>query len=325
MHLVVDIEVKQGAFSLSAEFSCWSSALGLFGPSGSGKSTLIRALAGLIKPDRGVIEIDGQTVFDHEQHIWVPPHERRVGIVFQDARLFPHWSTEKNLRAGMMLETSGIFSFDHIVSLLEIEPLLARSVQNLSGGEKQRIALGRALLAHPRLLLLDEPVSGLDAVLKSQILPFLKRVHKELHLPCIMVSHYLPDILQITDQLLLIRHGSLYGLSRVEQLVQHRDCFEMLRRSGLMSTLTLSGRSVGVRPDEVILATRPVDGVSAQNCIPGAIRRMVDHGETILCLVDTVAGSLMADVTPTAVRQLELSKGMQVWCLFKAHSLHPVD
>jgi molybdate transport system ATP-binding protein len=310
---------------MTAEFSYWGSAFGVFGPSGSGKSTFIRALAGLLKPDYGVIEVDGEVFFDSEQDIWVPPNERRVGVVFQDARLFPHWSTEKNLRAGMTLETTGIFAFDHIVDLLEIGPLLARPVQNLSGGEKQRIALGRALLAHPRLLLMDEPVSGLDAGLKGQILPFLKRVHKELHLPCVMVSHYLPEILQITDQLLMVRNGEIYGQSSVDEFLLHRDSFELLRQSGLMSTLTLAGQEVGVRPDEVILANRPVDGLSAQNCLKGSLRRLVDHGETVLCLIDTDAGRLMADITPAAVQQLELSTGSPVWCVFKTHALHSVE
>ncbi len=323
MHLTVDVGVRQGAFSLTVEFSFWGSALGVFGPSGCGKSTLIRALAGLVRPDYGVIEVDGETFFDSEQKIWVPPHERRIGVVFQDARLFPHWSTEKNLRAGMMPEQTGIFSFDHIVDLLQIGPLLNRPVQKLSGGEQQRVALGRALLAHPRLLLMDEPVSGLDAGLKDQILPFLKRVHTELHLPCVMVSHHLPDVLMLTDQIVMVRNGSIYGYSSVEELLLQPAAFELLRRSGLMSTLNLPGGSAGVRPDEVILAIRPVDGLSAQHCIKGTLRRMVDHGDTVLCLIDTDHGRLMADITPAAVQQLGLVNGGPVWCIFKTHALHP--
>lgn len=326
MHLSVDIEVRQGAFSLNAEFDFWGSALGVFGPSGSGKSTLIRALAGLVKPAGGLIQIGGETVFDSELKIWVPPHRRRIGVVFQDARLFPHWSTEKNLRAGMRIEEEGIFAFDHIVDLLEIRSLLKRPVLNLSGGEKQRIALARALLAHPRLLLLDEPVSGIDAGLKYQILPFLKRVHQELHLPCVLVSHYLPEIFQITDQMLIVRDGQVYGQLPLEDLLARHDTFQMLRRSGLMSTLTLqvNGENVevSVRPDEVILADRSVAGISAQNCIQGSLRRMVDHGETVLCFIDSREGPLMADITPSAVAQLGLSTGRLVWCIFKTHALH---
>jgi len=322
MRLLVDITVQQDAFALQAAFDFTGSALGLFGPSGSGKSTLIRSLAGLLRPQHGRIEINGEVMFDSAERSWVPPHKRGVGVVFQDTRLFPHWNTEKNLRAGMDPAQSGLFSFGHIVDLLEIEPLLERPVQNLSGGEKQRIALGRALLAHPRLLLMDEPVSGLDAGLKEQILPFLKRVHEELHLPCIMVSHYLPDILMLTDQIVMVRNGQASGYASVDELLLNRESFSALRRSGLMSTLTLPDGIAGVRPDEVILATRPVDGLSAQHCINGNLKRMIDHGDTVLCLIDTGAGQLMADVTPAAVQQLGLMTGSPVWCIFKTHALH---
>lgn len=210
MHLVADVVLRLGRFTLDARLDCWSSALGISGPSGSGKSTLLRVIAGLAKPDSGYLELDGDVLFDSLEKIWVPPHLREIGVVFQDARLFPHWPTEKNLCAGMTgRESSGLFSFEHIVNLLELRPLLGRAVENLSGGEKQRVALGRALLAHPRLLLMDEPVSGLDTGLKEQILPFLAKVHRELRLPCIMVSHDLPDILQLTDRLVVLNAGTV--------------------------------------------------------------------------------------------------------------------
>ncbi|MDD3275755.1 MAG: ATP-binding cassette domain-containing protein [Kiritimatiellales bacterium] len=329
MHLAVDISLRQGGFTLNASIDCWSSALGVFGPSGSGKSTLIRVIAGLAKPDSGYLELDGDVLFDSENRIWVPPHLRGIGVVFQDARLFPHWSTEKNLRAGMTLETTGMFSFEHIVKLLELQPLLKRSVNDLSGGEKQRVALGRALLAHPRLLLMDEPVSGLDAKLKEQILPFLARVHRELHLPCILVSHDLPDILRLTDRLVLVRDGMVCGQNTLEGLVTQRGAFDMMRRSGLMSfvSLEVDGEPVraGVRPDEIMLANRPVEGLSARYRKPGVIVRLIDHGPTILCLIDTDEERLMADITPDAVRELGLKEGSPVWCFFKAGAVHSFD
>lgn len=225
----------------------------------------------------------------------------------------------------MMEEQTGIFSYAHIVDLLEIEPLLVRPVSNLSGGEKQRIALGRALLAHPRLLLMDEPLSGLDAGLKEQILPFLKRVHEELHLPCIMVSHSLPEISQITDQVLMVKNGSISGPAPVTELVLDKQHFDSLRGSGLMSMLTFPEGRVGVRPDEVLLADRPVEGLSAQHRIEGVVRRLIDHGEIVLCLIKTNVGDVMADVTPQAVRQLNLHEGGPVWCIFKSCALRPVS
>jgi molybdate transport system ATP-binding protein len=328
MHLAVNIHLRQGEFTLDADIHFQGSSLGLFGPSGSGKSTLLRVIAGLARPGRGRLELDGDVLFDSSTGAWIPPHQRGIGVVFQDARLFPHWSTEKNLRAGTLgLESSGMFSFDHIVRLLELRPLLKRSVHDLSGGEKQRVALGRALLAHPRLLMMDEPVSGLDAGLKDQILPFLARVHRELHLPCIIVSHDLSEILQLTDQLVLMKNGKICGQGTLDGLVAQREAFEMMRRSGLMSfiMLEMDDRFVcaGVRPDEVMLANRPVEGLSARHRKQGTITRLIDHGSTVLCLMDADGDRLMADVTPVAVRELNLKEGSPVWCFFKAGALHP--
>lgn len=327
MHLLVDISVRQGEFSLNTVMDCWNGSFGLFGPSGSGKSTLIRVLAGLVKPDCGTLQLDGDVLFDSENGTWVPPHLRRIGVVFQDARLFPHWSTEKNLRAGMTTETSGMFSFEHIVKLLELRSFLKRPVHDLSGGEKQRVALGRALLAHPRLLLLDEPVSGLDAALKDQILPFLARVHHELDLPCVMVSHSLSEILQLTDRLVLMKAGSICGQGSLEKLVEQPVAFDLLRRSGLMSPVTLDvhgeTRFAGVRPDDVMLANRRVDGISAQHCVEGVLRRMIDHSGTVVCFVEPCGGGqVIANITSRAVTQLGLTEGCTVWCLFKAQALY---
>jgi molybdate transport system ATP-binding protein len=327
MRLDVDISLRQGAFTLQARMDCSASALGVFGPSGSGKSTLMRTLAGLAKPDSGRIALNGEVLFDSAQGVWVPPHRRGIGMVFQDARLFPHWSTAENLRAGLRRPAGrSSFSFDRVVSLLELDALLERPVGQLSGGEQQRAALGRALLAQPRLLLMDEPVSGLDARLKEQILPFLARVHCELRLPCILVSHSLPEILQMTDQLALLKEGRVCALGDLARLVEERESYELMRRSGLMSQVKvqLDGTFVraGVRPDEVLLATHRVQGLSARCRMQGTVVRLLDHGATVLCLIDTEGGRLMAGVTPAAVRELNLREGTPVWCLFKAVALN---
>ena len=200
MNLDVDIHLKQGQFLLHVEFKCIESALGIFGPSGCGKSTLFRALAGLVRPDAGHISLNGHLLFHADRRVFIPPHQRHIGLVFQDARLFPHWSVEQNLRAGECLKeriSGRPFSFDDIVDLLNIENLIGRSVDDLSGGEKQRIAIGRTLLSNPKLLLMDEPVTGLDVSLKMQILPFLANVHQTLAIPSILISHDLGEILQL--------------------------------------------------------------------------------------------------------------------------------
>ena len=207
MKLDVDFTLKQGDFCAHMNFKLTQRSSGVFGPFGAGKSTLFRALAGLIRPQTGHIILNDTPLFDAKRKICVPPHKRHIGLVFQDARLFPHWSVEKNLRAGECRQSSTAerpFSLREVTQLLAVENQLDRSVSGLSGGEQQRIALGRALLSNPRLLLMDEPVTGLDAQLKAQILPFLVLVNETFGVPSLFISHDLSDIQQLTDHLLLI-------------------------------------------------------------------------------------------------------------------------
>lgn len=241
MDLKIDISLQQGSFALDIDMHLTQTAVGFFGHSGSGKSTLLRCLSGLNKPERGRIELDGDVLFDSQKNVWVPPHKRRIGVVFQDSRLFPHWSVEKNLQAGARFfkQDNPPYTQQQVVDLLQIGPLLQRSVKMLSGGEKQRIALARALLSYPRLLLMDEPVTGLDAVLKQQILPFLNIIHRELDVPCILVSHALTEILQLTDELILLEGGSVKGQGKLLELAKQPETLSLLRGAGLMNMLQM--------------------------------------------------------------------------------------
>jgi len=233
MRLNVDILHKQGSFILDANLLIENSATGIFGHSGSGKSTLLRCIAGLIRPDVGVIALDDEPLFDSDCKIWVPPHRRRIGMVFQDARLFPHWSVRKNLRAGKQQAADRPFSEEQVIDLLQIDPLLNRSIHDLSGGEKQRISLARTLLSHPRLLLMDEPLSALDARLKSRILPFLDLVHRELNIPTLMISHNLPEILQLSDHLILLKEGQVAAHGPLNTVVDHDEMTELIHEHDL--------------------------------------------------------------------------------------------
>jgi molybdate transport system ATP-binding protein len=233
MRLKVNILHKQGTFILDANLLIDSSATGIFGHSGSGKSTLLRCIAGLIRPGIGVIELDDETLFDSDRRIWVPPHKRRIGMVFQDARLFPHWSVRKNLNAGKKRTADRHYTEGQVIDLLQIGPLLSRAVHDLSGGEKQRIALARTLLSHPRLLLMDEPLSALDARLKSRILPFLDLIHRELHIPTLLVSHNLPEILQLSSRLILLKEGQVAAHGSLEKIVDHDEITELIHESDL--------------------------------------------------------------------------------------------
>ncbi len=359
MNLDVDIYLKQGRFLLDAQFRCFESALGIFGPSGCGKSTLFRALAGLAKPDGGHIVLDGETLFDASRRIFVPPHKRNIGLVFQDARLFPHWSVEQNLRAGECINervSQRPFGFDDIVDLLNIRPLTGRSVEDLSGGEKQRIAIGRTLLSNPHLLLMDEPVSGLDVSLKMQILPFLTHIHRKLKIPTVLISHDLGEILQLTDRLLLMRDGAVAGYNTLDKLAQHPATLQELKGANLTNLIQVkikqhdktrgitelkipgsgepimememlpniaSGRAVniGIAANQIALATKRVDAISMRNQLPGEVMKIVHTTDRSICHVHTAAGTLFAEITQGTEQELNLTEGSPVWALFKSMAI----
>ena len=186
-------------FSLDVDARFGEGVTALFGASGAGKSTLLRGIVGLLDGAEGSISSGGDTLFDSSRGVNVPPERRRIGIVFQDLRLFPHLTVEGNLRYGHALRESSRPAWDEVVPLLELEPLLHRRPGSLSGGEARRVALGRALLASPRLLLLDEPLTGLDDARKGVVLALLNRVHSALGVPMVLVSHSLSDLLEAHD------------------------------------------------------------------------------------------------------------------------------
>ncbi len=209
----VQARLKRGNFELDATLHLNQRVTAIFGPSGSGKSTLLGIIAGIVKPDSGRIVVDGDCLFDSDKRINKPVHERRIGLVFQDGRLFPHLNVMQNLSYALHFipKEQQQFKLEHIAELLEITPLLKQRPHQLSGGEKQRVALGRALLSSPRLLMLDEPLASLDDRLKSQILPFLKLVADEIQIPMIYISHSRKEIMQITSNLVHIQNGKVHG------------------------------------------------------------------------------------------------------------------
>jgi molybdate transport system ATP-binding protein len=209
--LDIDVQLNHGNFQLHAQFQSSHLVTGLFGPSGAGKSSVLNLIAGLLTPQQGHIIVDGTPLFDSRQGINLPAHRRRIGLVFQDARLFPHLSVRHNLLYGyhLLKPDQRQIHLNTVVELLEIGHLLGQSVQKLSGGEKQRVGLGRALLTSPRLLLLDEPLAALDERLKQQILPFLLKTRDELRLPMLYVSHALAEIHYLTDSVAFLDKGRI--------------------------------------------------------------------------------------------------------------------
>lgn len=205
----VQVRYDQGDFALDAAFASDRHVVALFGPSGSGKTTLLNAIAGLIRPQAARIVIGGTVLTDTEARVFLAPHRRRVGYVFQDARLFPHLNVGRNLAYGRWFAPprERNQTFDEVVALLGIEPLLERRPRNLSGGEKQRVAIGRALLASPRLLLMDEPLASLDEARKRETLPYLERLRDQLAIPIVYVSHSRPEVERLAGRIVEMEGG----------------------------------------------------------------------------------------------------------------------
>lgn len=218
--LRVDVEKQLGEFSLSASFASEGRVTGLFGASGAGKSSLINMIAGLLRPDRGTIVIDSETVDDTAAGIHVPTWRRRIGYVFQDARLFPHLNVAQNLDYGRRMNRLAADPAQHtrVVDLLDIGALLDRRPGKLSGGERQRVALGRALLSKPRLLLLDEPLGALDEARKLEILPYLVRLRDEANVPMVYVSHDVAELRQLATQIVMLKQGRVTSFGGVKVL-----------------------------------------------------------------------------------------------------------
>lgn len=201
MTLEIDIDLARGAFRRSVRVVEDARVVAISGPSGAGKTSVLHAVAGLLRPSRGRIAVDGRVLFDPAAKIDLPAHRRRVGYVFQDARLFPHLDVRANLLYGRhgTRGAQAAFALDAVVELLGIGALLARRTANLSGGEAQRVAIGRALLSQPAVLLFDEPLSALDAARRAELIPYLQRVRDEVRLPMVYVSHAADEVARIGD------------------------------------------------------------------------------------------------------------------------------
>ena len=345
--------VRRDGFVLEVDVRSDGVVTGVFGHSGAGKSTLLHAVAGLVEPERGFIRVDGEVLLDTARGLWTPPHERRVGVVFQDARLFPHYSVRGNLNYGLRRRGgSARFAFDTIVSLLELGPMLERPTMTLSGGEGQRVALGRALLSSPRLLLLDEPVAALDRALKQQILPFLERVRDELRLPMLYVTHELCELLQLTDDIIVLDGGRVIGEGAYREvalqegvLARHTEVLNVIRatasevdaaagfallspseaadvvlRAPAHALDTGTRVTVMIRPEDVALALSEVEGTSIQNQLRGRVSRVVERNGQVFVEVD-VGTPILAEVTPRTIRSLALAEGSAVWCLVKTRAI----
>jgi len=221
--LTLQITHKQGQFALDIAFEAPGTGVtALYGPSGAGKTSIVNMVAGLLRPDAGHIAINGLCLFDSEQGINLPPEKRRIGYVFQEGRLFPHLSVRSNLTYGMRRTPADLrfVDFDEVVSLLGIGHLLSRRPAGLSGGEKQRVAIGRALLTSPAMLLMDEPLASLDAARKAEVIPFIKKLGGHVSIPVLYVSHEPAEILALATHMVAIQEGRTVASGTPESLLE---------------------------------------------------------------------------------------------------------
>src|SRR5579864_279552 len=293
-----------GGFTLDASFDSADGLTALFGRSGAGKTSLINAIAGLYRPDRGRIAVDGVVLTDTAAGIFVPAHRRRIGYVFQEGRLFPHLNVRQNLLYGRWFapKIAGGGEFDQIVALLGIEHLLTRRPANLSGGEKQRVAIGRALLARPRLLVMDEPLASLDEGRRAEIFPYIERLRDEMRVPIVYVSQSIAEVARLATTLVVLSEGKVAAIGPTAQIMGRIDLFPLTGRAeagAILATrvaahdarfgLTVLRAAAGelrvphldlpagaalrvrIRARDVMIALTPPEGLSALNVLPGIV------------------------------------------------------
>jgi molybdate transport system ATP-binding protein len=355
--LKVAAKKQRGAFLLDAQFELPTpGVVALFGRSGCGKTTLVNVIAGLLGADSGHVELDGRVLLDTERGIDVPPEKRRIGYVFQDARLFPHLRVEANLRYA--LKRAGVAAFvglERVVDLLDLGSLLGRRTHELSGGERQRVAIGRALLSQPSLLLLDEPLASLDASRREEVLPYLETLRDQLAIPMVYVSHNFDEVLRLATHLVLMEAGKTIAQGNLGDMSLHprvraivgTDAVGAIVDGTVLGTDSSSGLTrvqlgvgelkvqfgevapgtrlrVQLLARDLIVATELPRHISVRNSLSGVITSIANEvDDSDLIGIDIGGIFIMARITRAATRELELAAGKRVWALVKSASLRP--
>ncbi len=327
--LTASLKFKRGSFSLDAELQIPSRGISaVFGDSGCGKTTLLRCLAGLERADSGLVTMNGETWQETgdtvKQEIFLAPYERPVGFVFQDARLFSHLNVRENLLYGFQRQQHQTpwISLDNVVELLAIEGLLQRKVAHLSGGEKQRVAIGRALLVQPQLLLLDEPLAALDRHRKREIMPFLERMHRELEIPIIYVSHSLSEVSSLVDQLVLMAQGKTVAAGPLAEMLTRLD---MPLADDLDATTVVSGTVARVEPRYRLMAIETAFGEllipQGSVAIGESVRLKIQARDVSLCLERPEQTSII-NIFPATIVDLDASHECHVNLRLEAGGVH---
>jgi molybdate transport system ATP-binding protein len=353
--LQVAIAKQLGAFRLDVQFDLPTPGVAaLFGPSGCGKSTTVNIIAGLLAADRGRVALEETVLFDTQRRIDLAAEWRRIGYVFQDARLFPHLSVAGNLQYALTRAVGRRYvSLDAVASLLDLGALMHRRTHQLSGGERQRVAIGRALLSQPRLLLLDEPLASLDRDRREELLPYLESLRDQLAIPMVYVSHQFDEVLRLATHIVLMQSGTVVAqggigamsLDRhlrsiigpdavgaiIDGVVLGPDFGSGLNRvrvgQGILKLQTAEmapGTTLRVQllARDIIVSTQLVRHLSVRNNLPGKVTAIEDDdGNSDLISIDIGGTQIMARITKSATRELALKPGSPVWALVKSVSL----
>ena len=350
--LSVAVRHRFGEFQLDAAFDSPGGLTALFGRSGAGKTSLINAVAGLFRPEEARIAVDDEVLTDSERGVFVPARRRRIGYVFQEGRLFPHLTVRQNLLYGRWFAPKGgsAGDFDHVVDLLGIGALLGRRPANLSGGEKQRVAIGRALLSRPRLLVMDEPLAALDEARKAEILPYIERLRDDSAVPIIYVSHAIAEVTRLATTMVVLSQGRVAAVGPTAAIMGRLDLFPLTGRAeagailatrvaehdltfGLTTLRATAGRlrvphldlplgsalRVRIRARDVMIALSPPAGLSALNVLPGVVAEIgAGDGPIVDIRLDCAGEALIARLTRRSVEGLGLVPGRRVYAVIKS-------
>ena len=352
MRLTVDVRHRFGAFALDARFVGDTGLTALFGRSGSGKTSLVNVIAGLVRPEEGRVTVDGRVLVDTKAGVFVPRHRRRIGYVFQEARLFPHLSVRANLLYGRWFTRARQRGGNRarVVARRGGGPLLGRRPTGLSGGERQRVAIGRALLASPQILLMDEPLASLDHARKAEILPYIERLRDEAELPIVYVSHSLDEVARLAGTVVLLADGRVQAAGPTAEVLTRMDLGAMvgaeeagsvldaevrgrdlafglstLRSKAGNLTVPATGLRLGtrvrvrIRARDVMLATRRPESISALNVLEGTVSAVGEpQGAAVDVRIDCGGAPLVARITRRSLEVLGLRPGTPVYAIVKS-------